>query len=286
MTTKNLVVLAVVAGVLGGAAYLTRGNGRAKSPKLNGEKIVGTFDVSAATSIDIGEKVKLTAGDAGWTIATMQDYPADRAKIAENLMKLQELKVGQVARGRKLAAPLKVAVKDAAGKDLAALTLGERHEKWGMGRYAEYKGETVLVGETLDAFGDDPKAWCETKIVDTPWISFKELADPALTEADLGFATGVVAKVTIAGDTNRVATVGATVKGGTDRYLKLDNVKWTFIVPSYAVDSLLPKPEPKEEPKAEESKEEVKVKEEAPAAETKAEDTKPGETPVKMNDEK
>ncbi|MGN0854703.1 MAG: DUF4340 domain-containing protein [Kiritimatiellia bacterium] len=272
MTTKNLVVLAVVAGVLGGAAYLTGGNGKAKSPKLNGEKLVGAFDVSSAASIDIGDKVKLAAGDAGWTIATMQDYPADRAKIAENLMKLQELKVGQVARGRQLAAPLKVAVRDAAGKDLAALTLGERHEKWGMGRYATYKGETVLVGETLDAFGDDPKAWCSTKIVDTPWISFKELADPALTEAELGFATGVVAKVTIAGDTNRVATVGATVKDGTDRYLKIDGLKWTFIVPSYSVESLLPKPEPKDEPKEEPATEEAPAaaepaaSEEAPAA--------------------
>ena len=251
MTTKNLVVLGAVAVVLGGAAYLTKGSGKAKAPKLNGEKIVGAFDVSAAASIDIGDKVKLAAGDQGWTIATLQDYPADRAKIAENLMKLQELKVGQVARGRKLADPLKVAVKDAAGKDLAALTLGERHEKWGMGRYAEYKGETVLVGETLDAFGTDPKAWCNPKIVDTPWISFKDLADPALAEADLGFTTGVVAKVTIAGDTNRVATVGATVNGGSDRYFKVEGLKWTFIVPSYSVESLLPKPA--EEPKAEAS---------------------------------
>lgn len=251
MNNKNLIILGSVAAVLAGAAYLTRGTDKHRAPRLNGEKLVGAFDVSAAATIDIGGKVKLAAGDQGWTIATLQDYPADRTKIAENLMKLQELKVGQVARGRKLSEPLKVAVKDAAGKDLAALTLGERHEKWGMGRYAEYKNETVLVGDTLDAFGDDPKAWCDTKIVDTPWISFKELADPALTEAELGFATGVVAKVTIAGDTNRVATVGATVKGGNDRYLKVDGLKWTFVVPSYSVESLLPKPEPKEEPKAE-----------------------------------
>ena len=250
MNNKNLIILGCVALALGGAAYLTNGHGKAKTPALNGKKVVAAFDVADVASVAIGDKVRLVAGDAGWTIPSLQDYPADRAKIAANLLKLQDLTVGQVARGRELGAKTEVAVKDAAGKTLASLTLGDRHEKWGHGRYAAFNGTTVLVADTLDAFGDDPKAWCDTKIVDTPYVNFKELADPALSEEELGFATGVVAKVTIAGDTNRVATVGNVVKGGSDRYLKLDGVKWTFVVPSYSVDSLLPKPEPKEESSA------------------------------------
>ena len=253
MNTRNLVVLGGVAVVLVGAACLT--NTKAPAPALNGKKIVPAFAVADVSSIAIGDKVTLSAGEAGWTIAQLQDYPADRAKIAENLMKLQELKVGQVARGRELGGKTEVSVRDSAGKVLASLTLGDRHEKWGHGRYVAFNGATVLVSDELDAFGDDPKRWCETKIVDTPYVSFKELADPALTEEDLGFATGVVAKVTIAGDTNRTVTVGNTVKGGTDRYLKLDNVKWTFVVPSYSVDSLLPKPEPETKPDEEKADE-------------------------------
>lgn len=265
MTSKTMASLAAVAVVLGLAAYFTGGGGANRAPSLVGARIVGDFDVEKVASVEVGDKVKLAAGDGGWTVTTMQDYPADRAKIAENLMKLQELKVGQVVRGKKLAEKTPVVVRDASGGELASVTLGERHEKWGYGRYVEYKGEAVLTGESLDAFGDDPKRWCETKIVDEPWISFSSLADPSLDEETLGFATGVVAKVTIAGDTNRVATVGNTVKGGTDRYLKLDGLKWVFVVPSYSVDKLLPKPEPEEKPEpAAEAPAEAPAAEEAP----------------------
>ena len=242
MTTKNLVILAAAAAALGAAAYFTRGGERTKTQKLNGAKIVGDFDLSAAASLEVGDKVKLVAGDDGWTVATMQDYPADRGKITEALLKLSELKVGQVARGKKIAEPLKVAVKDAAGKELASVTLGERHEKWGMGRYAEYKGESVLVADSLTEFGDDSKRWCETKIVDEPYVSFKELAPADVSDELTGLSTGVVATVTIAGDTNRTVTVGNKVEGGSDRYLKLDQGKWVFVVPSYSVEKLLPKP--------------------------------------------
>lgn len=266
MTSKTMASLAAVAVVLGLAAYFTGGGGANRAPSLVGARIVGDFDVEKVASVEVGDKVKLAAGDGGWTVTTMQDYPADRAKIAENLMKLQELKVGQVVRGKKLAEKTPVVVRDASGGELASVMLGERHEKWGYGRYVEYKGEAVLTGESLDAFGDDPKRWCETKIVDEPWISFSSLADPSLDEETLGFATGVVAKVTIAGDTNRVATVGNTVKGGTDRYLKLDGLKWVFVVPSYSVDKLLPKPEPEEKPEpAAEAPAEAPAAEEAPA---------------------
>ena len=176
---------------------------------------------------------------------TFHGYPADHAKLTENLLKLSELKVGQVARGKKLESPDTLVLRDAAGKELASLPLGERHAKWGHGRYATFAGETVLVSDTLDAFADNGKVWVDTKIVDKPWISFNDIAE-GVAEDELGFATGVVAKVTIAGDTNRVATIGNKVKDGSDRYFKLDNSEWVYIVPEYSVDKLLPKPPPEE----------------------------------------
>ena len=278
MTTKNLIVLGVAAVAVGAAAYLT-GGGRTKAPALAGKKIVQEFKIQDVASVEIGDKVRLAATDAGWTVASMQDYPADAKKIADSLMSLQDLKVGQVARGRDLGKKTVVAVKDAAGKTLASVTLGDRHEKWGHGRYADMNGTTVLVADSLDAFGDDEKRWCSTKIIDTPYVSFKELADPSLDEATLGFATGVVKTVTIGDNTNRVATVGNVVAGGTDRYVKLDGEKWVFVVSKYAADALLPKPEPKEE-----KKDEAKTDAEAKSATTekpkaKAEDSKSEATP-------
>ena len=250
MTTKNLVLLVGAAAVLGGAAYVLSSGAKPAGAQLNGKAIFPKLDVSQVARIELGDKLRLAAGEKGWTVETFHNYPADHAKLTENLLKLTELKVGQVARGKKIENPDVLTLKDASGKEVTSLPLGEKHAKWGHGRYATFEGETVLVSDSLDAFGTDGKSWVETKIVDTPWISFNDIAE-GVPEEDLGFATGVVAKVTIAGDTNRVATVGNVVKGGGDRYLKLDNSQWVFIVPGYSVESLLPKPAPEAEKKEE-----------------------------------
>ena len=254
MTTRQLAVLVCAAAVLGGAAYLLSDRAKPSGAMLNGKAIFPKIEMSEVARVELGDKLKLAAGDRGWVVETYHNYPADRAKLAENLLKLTELKVGQVARGKKLENPDTLVLKDGAGKELASLPLGEKHAKWGHGRYAAFAGETVLVSDPLDAFGADGKAWVETKIVDTPWISFSDIAE-GVSEAELGFATGVVAKVTVAGDTNRVATIGNKVKDGNDRYFRLDNSDWVYVVPSYSVDSLLPKPPPEEEKKEEEPKE-------------------------------
>lgn len=271
MKTSNLIILVIVAGVLGAAAYFLGGSSKPSGARLNGKLILPGLDVSAVAKIEVGDKLKLAAGDDCWTVESYQGYPADRAKIAENLLKLTELKVGQTARGKTLDEKSELRLRDAAGKEIAALTLGAKHPKYGHGRYLAFEGETVLVTDTLDAFDGDPKRWIETKIVDEPWISFNRLADPALTEADLGFATGAVAKVTIAGDTNRVITVGNVVKGGSDRYVKLDGSKWIYEVSSYSVEKFLPKPEPKEEAKPEVKAPEAKPEKKAPEAKAEPE---------------
>lgn len=284
MTNKNLAVLAVAAVALGGAALYLNSSSRPAGAKLNGEKVLPGLDAAEVASIEFGEKLKLSAGDGGWKIDTYYGYPADRTKIADNLMKLVELKVGQVARGKKIEMPESLVLRDAAGKALAELPLGERHAKWGHGRYALYKGEAVLLSDQLDAFEStdadaDAKRWCETKIVDEPWISFNKVADPKADAAAYGFATGVVAKVTIGGDTNRTITVGAPVKGGSDRYVKLDGSDWVYEVSSYSVEKFLPKPEESKKD-AEPAKPEELVKKEAEVP-AKTEEPVKAEAPAK-----
>lgn len=243
MKSKNLVILVVIAAALGGAATFLGNGSKPTGAKLNGKAILPGLDISTIARIDCG-KLALAAKDTGWVVESYQDYPADQAKLSENLMALTELKVGQTARGKKLAETTLLQLKDADGKEIAAVTLGEKHPKWGHGRYLGFEGETVLVTDTLEAFDGDPKRWIDTKIVDEPRISFNQLADPALTESELGFTTGIVTKVTIAGNTNRVMTVGNSVKGGNGRYVKLNDVRWIFEVPDYSVEKFLPKSEP------------------------------------------
>ena len=273
MTTKQLAILLGAAAVLGGAALCLSSGSKPSGAKLNGKAIFPKLDISQVARVELGDKLKLASGEKGWTVETYHNYPADHAKLTENLLKLTELKVGQVSRGKKIENADVLTLKDASGKEVASIPLGEKHAKWGHGRYATFEGETVLVSDSLDAFGADGKSWVETKIVDTPWISFNDIAE-GVSEDELGFATGVVAKVTIAGDTNRVATIGNKVKDGNDRYFKLDNSDWVYIVPGYSVDSLLPKP-PKEEEKKEEVKEESKEEAKPAQEEAKPEPEEP-----------
>ena len=97
MTTKNLVVLGAVAVVLGGAAYFLNSGSKGTAPKLNGKAVAAGLKLADVARIEIGDKLKLAAGDKGWTVETLNGYPADREKIAENLLKLADLKVGQLA---------------------------------------------------------------------------------------------------------------------------------------------------------------------------------------------
>ena len=110
MTTKNLAVLGAAAVVLGGAAYFC-GSGRSiKASSLNGKPVVDKFDVADVARLEIGgaKKLTLAATEKGWAVESMFGYPADVTKIRENLLKLADLKVGQVAGGVKIASPTTV----------------------------------------------------------------------------------------------------------------------------------------------------------------------------------
>ena len=327
MTSKNLNVLVAAAVVLGVAAYFVGSGSKPSAPRLNGKTVVPGLNAADVARIEIGGKLVLAAGEKGWVVESLYGYPASRDKIAENLLKIAELKVGQVARGRKLGAETAVSLKDAAGKALAELKLGDTHAKkptgqaamyggsYPDGRYLAFEGETVLVKDTLVAFDGDAKKWCETRIASVPssdvtavsfrhgdelvelekgtnstwvlkglgpkeeldtsktysldsalsYLDFNSVADPALTDAELGFSTGFVYTVTVKEGSNtvkRVAKVGNKVKDGSDRYFRLDDGKWTFTISSYSADNMMKRRsdlvKAKEEPKKDEPKKDEK----------------------------
>lgn len=304
MTNRQLATMAAVAAVLGVAAYFLSSGSRPAAAKLNGKPILPDLDVSAVARVEAGGTLVLAAGEDGWKVESLHGYPADRAKIAENLLKLAELKVGQVARGRKAGSTTDVVLKDASGKELARLPLGDKHTGkpsgqmamyggggYPDGRYVSFAGETVLVKDTLDAFDGDPKKWCDSRIADfsssdvtavtfeqggekvelekgtnsvwtlkglaadeeldtskaysldsgLSYLDFESVADPALTDAEMGFATGCVYTVTMKDGTNsvtHVARVGAAAKDGSGRYFRLDGGKWAFIISSYSAEKM------------------------------------------------
>ena len=179
MTNKNIVILGAAAVVLGGVAWYCNSGRTMRSPSIVGESVLPAFDVADVARIEIGgaKKIQLVGDDKGWKLQSLYGYPADVTKIRENLLKLTELKVGQVANGKKIESPVMIDIQDGSGKSIAALPIGGTHTSkpkgqaamyggggYPDGRYVEYKGKTVLVKDTLDAFDGDPKKWADTRI--------------------------------------------------------------------------------------------------------------------------
>ena len=175
---KKLLILVIAAAALLGAAFLLKGRSQ-KTPNLVGRKILPTFKIADVSRVEIagGKSLALAAGEKGWTVDALHGYPADAAKIRDALLKLQDLKAGQPASDISNAVPTTVVLKDAAGKELAKLTMGEQHRSaprgemaqfggggYPDGRYVTLDGTTVVVNDALDAFDGDPKKWVDTKI--------------------------------------------------------------------------------------------------------------------------
>jgi hypothetical protein len=346
MTAKKVTTLVVAAVVLGGLAYWSSNRGRIKTPSLAGKPVMKSVGLSQVGRIEVttnGKKNLILKGtDAGWTLESLFNYPADITKIRANLLSLTDLKIGQVERSKKMENAILVDLQSAEGKSLAILRLGEKRmrEATGQmamfgggafpdGRYVATEGETVyLVKETLDAFDGDPKSWAETQIVSVPgsevttaefkvsgetlklerkdgnWtlaglgekeemdtsklysvdsalssLSFSSIADPAITEEQAGFTTGVVYRATLKSGEVYTAKVGDSV--GADRYFKVSALftptgtnetenaalitkieqfnasagKWTYLIPSSSADNFAKRRadvvKAKEEPKPE-----------------------------------
>jgi hypothetical protein len=353
MTTQKLISLTAAAAVLAGLAYFSNASKKVKTPSLVGKPIISSIDLSDVQRIEIGpsggKKLVLESTDAGWSIKTLFNYPADIAKIRENLLKLKDLKIGQVATGKKLDAHTLVDLQSAAGKSLATVRLGAKHMRQSSGEMDQFGGggaipdgryvsaagaDTVfLVKETLESFDGDPKSWTDTQIASIPstdltlieltqkgksaklskkdgawtidglsakeeldtsktygvesalnYLNFNAIADPALTEQQLGMANGAVFAVALKNGEHYTAKIGATVTNSTDRYFKISasftpagtnatenatlakkietfnakSGKWTYIIPSYSAENMTKSHsdlvKAKEEPKKNEEK--------------------------------
>ena len=190
---KKLLILVIAAAALLGAAFLLKGRSQ-KTPNLVGRKILPTFKIADVSRVEIagGKSLALAAGEKGWTVDALHGYPADAAKIRDALLKLKDLKAGQPASGISNAAPTAVVLKDAGGKELAKLTMGEQHRSaprgemaqfggggYPDGRYVTLDGTTVVVNDALNEFDGDPKKWVNARICA---ITASDVTDVAYTK--------------------------------------------------------------------------------------------------------
>lgn len=205
--------MVVLAGVLGGAAYVlnkkddtstaTGGGVGAKVIELPINDIAGVAIQSASGSLSLVKKADV------WTVEDRAGYPANFERVHGLLMKVwdlktvQEVKVGASQFARlELSEPLagsgtKIEFKDKDGKALGAVLLGKKFMKEGgggggfggpsefpVGRYIMPVGgsRVSLVSETLDDIEAKPESWLNRDFFKVENVSSVALAGATDTQ--------------------------------------------------------------------------------------------------------
>jgi hypothetical protein len=278
----GLVLAAVVLGLL---ASWTGRSRQPQKPGQLGKPVLPGLSINAIGRIEIAQQSKtvtLANTDEGWVVPSLYNYPADVARIRENLLALRDLKIGAVQRGARIDSTnaTLVDLQDERGKPLASIRLGDVRTRpnsqygWDIpdGRsVAANANDTVyLVKESLSAFEPDAKSWVNTEVLNVQasdvarvvlsgpdgaatldrssgaltltglaegescdaskvsgvasalgYLRFSDLADPALTDAQTGVATGHTFTVTTTDGTIYAARIGAAAPDRSDRYLRI-----------------------------------------------------------------
>ena len=205
MKKKHLVILLMVAaiiGVIGLLIYQKQSadwSGRASGI---GEKVLPDFPVNDVQSLTVNngsETAEIVKKGDKWQVRNRYGYPADFARIKQNLMKLRTMKIvqsftvspeeyGQIQVNRPSEendekTGVSLLCKNSKGDKVADIILGKNHRKksgggmmsmmspGSVGRYirvADYqKGEekTVLVSESFRQFSADPADWLDPEFV-------------------------------------------------------------------------------------------------------------------------
>lgn len=127
---------------------------------LVGTRILPDLDIAEVANVEYDGRKLVSLHDGKWVVDAYDGYPADPAKVEGFLSALTNMTVGCVEEDtntcrRVMYDPLSIVLKDANGKVLAGLELGEVHGVGHPGfvesvfvpdgRYLSFKGETVVV---------------------------------------------------------------------------------------------------------------------------------------------
>lgn len=206
MKPSKLIALVLAAAVLVALAVVSSHRRHPAPPAAIGKAVLPGLDLEAVSRIEIartGAPIAIQHADDGWQVANLAGYPADIAKLRTDLLKLKDLKVGDVARGISLDtnAVTLVDIQDASGKPVATLRLGQRPSRGGSqswrapeGRYVSVAGDpkVYLVKESLDDFDGDAKTWVDAQLLNLSASDIQsiELSSPTGQVVTLSRETG------------------------------------------------------------------------------------------------
>ena len=101
MKGKNLALLIIVAAGLAAWAAWSSKTSRRSAPDLIGKRVLPNLPINDVRTIQVTtpqEKLTITKSNDTWIVKNTYGYPADLPKVKGALIKLSEMKIGQVMR--------------------------------------------------------------------------------------------------------------------------------------------------------------------------------------------
>lgn len=210
MKPSKLLILLVVAVALLALAYRSSYRRHATPPSGIGRIVLSGLNLDAVARVEIARnaqpRIVIQRGEDGWTVTNLFGYPADLAKLGNNLQTLAAMKVGDLQTGMNLDTNdiTLVDLQAASGKPLATLRLGKHYQRPGEaawntsagGRYLAVAGDSrvYLVKDTLNDFNGDAKDWVSSQLLNLSQSDIQtiELSSPTGQVFTLSRATGTL----------------------------------------------------------------------------------------------
>ena len=241
MQPRNLIVLGIVLVVLVLCAHFTGRQPVREAPGglMSGTRLFPIDDFNKVAGISIGDgmqRVDLVKTSGKWSVASSWNYPADFDKIADELNRYDQMRVGEAMRASTedlkafgldssatggTTGPAIVTLRDAGNRELCVFKIGKERNRpasGGKGGFADGQyvrigdGPVVLVDQNAGKPGSRGKDWINTQLLQ---IAAEQIMDIEIIDRD-GKSYGLVR------DTNM--TVHAKEKTNTEE-LKDEGVK-------------------------------------------------------------
>lgn len=195
MKSRTILMLVVVLATLAGLALLQNRDGRkpVAGPKP-GDRLLSIEDFNQVAGLrfaDGTQSLELVKSGGKWVVAALSNYPASFDKVADELNKYDQLRIGQVmpggekalreygldpaATGEGAPGPAVVTFRDGTGKDLGVLQIGlDRARPAGNAANGNFpdsqyvragQGPVVLVDTYLGRPGLQGRDWIETQLL-------------------------------------------------------------------------------------------------------------------------
>jgi hypothetical protein len=204
MSKKALGFLAGITIVLVVTALTSSRKTERAATTKPGQTLLPGLELNAIEQVQItteGKIATLAKQEGTWVVTSKHSFPANFNKLREQLLKLSDLKVGQIMKvddaqkaELKITGPAagRVELLDKAGTPLATLILGETRERpapqgspygaYPDGRFvsADNGKSVILVADSMSDLSSDSLGWVDTELLNLPGVEIVSIhATPA-----------------------------------------------------------------------------------------------------------